>query len=85
MRPRGSGGSGTTSAIAFAKWSVSASAASDLSFCDGVSLCPSPRFTGIVYRLIAAHAIDMGLTLVINNLADFEGYPGLRLENWAAQ
>ena len=84
MRPRGSGGSGTTSAIAFAKWSVSASAALDLSFCDGVSLCPSRRFTGTVYRLIAAHAIGMGLTLV-TNLVDFEGYPGLRLENWAAR
>ena len=33
-------------------------------------------------RLIAAHAISAGLTLVTNNFADFEGYPGLRLENW---
>ncbi len=33
-------------------------------------------------RLIAAHAISAELTLVTNNLADFQGYPGLRLENW---
>ncbi len=35
-------------------------------------------------RLIAAHAISAGVTLVTNNAADFEGYPGLRLENWVA-
>jgi tRNA(fMet)-specific endonuclease VapC len=35
-------------------------------------------------RLIAAHAISAGLTLVTNNVADFEGYPGLRIENWTA-
>ncbi len=33
-------------------------------------------------RLIAAHAISADLTLVTNNTADFEGYPGLRVENW---
>ena len=33
-------------------------------------------------RLIAAHAISAGLTLVTNNLADFADYPGLRAENW---
>jgi tRNA(fMet)-specific endonuclease VapC len=33
-------------------------------------------------RLIAAHAVSAGLTLVTNNESDFEGYPGLRLENW---
>ena len=33
-------------------------------------------------RLIAAHAISAGVTLVTNNLSDFEGYPGLRVENW---
>jgi tRNA(fMet)-specific endonuclease VapC len=33
-------------------------------------------------RLIAAHAISAGLILVTNDVADFEVYPGLRVENW---
>ena len=33
-------------------------------------------------RLIAAHAVSTGCILVTNNETDFEGYPGLRLENW---
>lgn len=33
-------------------------------------------------RLIAAHAQGLGLTLVTNNEADFQGYPGLLVENW---
>jgi tRNA(fMet)-specific endonuclease VapC len=33
-------------------------------------------------RLIAAHAISSGVTLVTNNEADFRDYPGLALENW---
>lgn len=34
-------------------------------------------------RLIAAHAVSVGLTLVTNNEADFRDYPGLQVENWA--
>lgn len=34
-------------------------------------------------RLIAAHAVSAGVTLVTNNEADFNGYPGLKVENWA--
>lgn len=34
-------------------------------------------------RLIAAHAISLSVTLVTNNEADFKGYPGLVIENWA--
>ncbi len=34
-------------------------------------------------RLIAAHALGTGLTLVTNNEADFKDYPGLHVENWA--
>lgn len=33
-------------------------------------------------RLIAAHAVAADCVLVTNNLADFQHYPGLRLENW---
>ena len=33
-------------------------------------------------RLIAAHALALGLTLVTNNEADFVDVPGLRTENW---
>lgn len=33
-------------------------------------------------RLIAAHALALGLTLVTNNEADFAGIPGLTVENW---
>lgn len=35
-------------------------------------------------RLIAAHAVSLGATLVTNNEADFAGYPGLVVENWTA-
>ena len=34
-------------------------------------------------RLIAAHAVNSGAILVTNNEADFIGYPGLVVENWA--
>lgn len=33
-------------------------------------------------RLIGAHALSLGLTLVTNNEADFTDIPGLRIENW---
>lgn len=33
-------------------------------------------------RLIAAHALSRGLTLVTNNEADFADIPGLKVENW---
>ena len=33
-------------------------------------------------RLIAAHALSLGLTLVTNNLSDFKGFAGLSVENW---
>ena len=36
-------------------------------------------------RLIAAHAVSLDLTLVTNDETSFAGYPGLRLENWAAE
>lgn len=35
-------------------------------------------------KLIAAHAVSLDVVLVTNNEADFENYPGLRVENWVA-
>ncbi len=33
--------------------------------------------------LIAAHALQLGFTLVTNNLREFQRVPGLHCENWA--
>ncbi|MFZ4652244.1 MAG: type II toxin-antitoxin system VapC family toxin [Rubrivivax sp.] len=33
-------------------------------------------------KLIAAHALSLGVTLVTNNEADFLGFSGLVVENW---
>jgi tRNA(fMet)-specific endonuclease VapC len=33
-------------------------------------------------KLIAAHAIALGVILVTNNERDFAAYPDLRIENW---
>ena len=33
-------------------------------------------------RLIAAHALSLGLTVVTDNVAHFADVPGLRVENW---
>ena len=33
-------------------------------------------------KLIAAHAIALGVMLITNNESDFTAYPGLRVENW---
>lgn len=35
-------------------------------------------------RLIAAHAVSIGATLVTNNERDFMNYPGLAVENWVS-
>lgn len=35
--------------------------------------------------LIAAHALDLGLALVTNNVREFGRIPQLRVENWAVE
>ncbi len=37
---------------------------------------------GPLDTLIASHAKSMGLTLVTNNVKEFERIPGLKIENW---
>lgn len=33
-------------------------------------------------RLLAAHALSLGVTIITNNEADFSDVPGLTVENW---
>lgn len=33
-------------------------------------------------RLLAAHALSVGATIITNNEADFADVPGLKVENW---
>jgi tRNA(fMet)-specific endonuclease VapC len=33
-------------------------------------------------RLISAHALSLGLTVISRNIADFADVPGLKVENW---
>ncbi|MFV1981161.1 MAG: type II toxin-antitoxin system VapC family toxin [Rhodothermia bacterium] len=43
----------------------------------------SGNVIGSLDMLIAAHALSLGLTLVTNNLGEFQRVAGLALENWA--
>ena len=40
------------------------------------------RKTDHLDKLIAAHAVSLGLVLVTNNVRDFASYPNLKIENW---
>jgi tRNA(fMet)-specific endonuclease VapC len=62
-------------------------------FFDLFPVLPFDQHAGDVYaslpfrrgsfdRLIAAHALSLGLTLVTNNEGDFADAPGLKVENW---
>ena len=42
-----------------------------------------PFKRGSYDRLIAAHALALGLTIVTSNRADFEDVPRLQVEDWA--
>ncbi len=48
----------------------------------GIVALKSKRTRDALDRLIAAHALGVDATLVTNNVADFRGYAGLRIENW---
>jgi tRNA(fMet)-specific endonuclease VapC len=41
------------------------------------------RPIGALDRLIAAHALSLGVRLVSNNVKEFRRVPGLKVENWA--
>jgi len=41
-----------------------------------------PFRRGKLDRLIAAHALALGATLITNNVRDFADVPGLKVENW---
>jgi tRNA(fMet)-specific endonuclease VapC len=47
-----------------------------------IRLAAKERRKNLMDKLIAAHAIALGVTLVTNNAEDFKAYPGLRIENW---
>ena len=47
-----------------------------------VRLATRERKRDALDKLIAAHAISLGVTLVTNNEADFVVYPGIKVENW---
>lgn len=43
------------------------------------------RNKGALDKLIAAHALSLGVRLVTNNEADFADFDGLVIENWVGQ
>jgi tRNA(fMet)-specific endonuclease VapC len=47
-----------------------------------VRLATRERKRDAMDKLIASHALSLGLTLVANNVAHFAVYPGLAVENW---
>jgi tRNA(fMet)-specific endonuclease VapC len=44
-----------------------------------------PFRRGTFDRLIAAHALSLGVILVTNNERDYDDIPGLRVENWSRE
>lgn len=86
-----------TSAVAFAEVMVGARTLKAVSEAEAlfevVKVLPFDDAAGAAYanlpfrrgsfdRLIAAHALALGLTLVTNNPRDFADVPGLKVENW---
>lgn len=86
-----------TSTVAFAEVMIGAvrreAIAETRRLFDTIPVLPFDRAAAEVYmllpfkrgsfdRLIAAHSLALGLTLVTNNERDFADVPGLRVENW---
>lgn len=62
-------------------------------FIDAIPLMPFDEAAARAYarlpfkrarfdRLLAAHALSLGVTVITNNEADFADVPGLAVENW---
>ena len=86
-----------TSAVAYAEVMVGAERQNRveqaLAFFAQIPVLPFDEAAGRAYsrlpfkrgsydRLIAAHALALGLTVVTSNLKDFADVPGLKIENW---
>jgi tRNA(fMet)-specific endonuclease VapC len=86
-----------TSAIVYAEVMIGAEQQGKLdravAFFAQIPVLPFDEAAGRVYsrlpfkrgsydRLIAAHALALGLTVVTSNLADFGDVPGLKVEDW---
>ncbi|MFO1200591.1 MAG: hypothetical protein U1E86_26855 [Burkholderiaceae bacterium] len=51
-------------------------------FCGPLRAAHRERNKDALDKLIASHALSLGVTLVTNNVADFRGFRGLTIENW---
>jgi tRNA(fMet)-specific endonuclease VapC len=61
---------------------ISAITAAELEFGVIASGAETERNRDALDKLIAAHALALGVALVTNNPAGFQAYPELRIENW---
>lgn len=56
----------------------------DFDYKAALAYASLPFKRGSFDRLIAAHALSHGLTIVTHNEAHFANVPGLKVENWTA-
>lgn len=54
----------------------------DFDSAAAIAYASLPFERGSCDRLIAAHALSLGLIVVTDNVAHFEDVPGLQVENW---